>query len=107
MDDQLVSLLEYDGVLSALATTRDGLVVAASGLSGDDAEIVGAAGSMLFGSLAESPGESSAVSVGSSALHLMRDTELSLVVLTEAEVRHDLLAPLMEETLSGVTKWFA
>lgn len=101
-----MSLLEYNGVLTALATTPDGLVIAAAGLSSDDAEVVGAAGATLF-SVADSGNAShGVVDVGEGAMHVLRGEELSLVVLTEPDVPHDVLYELMEHSLSSVSSAF-
>jgi predicted regulator of Ras-like GTPase activity (Roadblock/LC7/MglB family) len=107
MDDQLLALLEYDGVLTALAATPDGLVVGAAGLKGDDAEIVAAAGSTLLTSVYEAGASSGSLDVGSASVHLLRNHEVSLVVLAEAFAPHEALVPLMRETLDAVTSVFA
>ncbi len=105
MDDELLGLLEYDGILSAVATTPDGLVVAAAGLSGDDAEILGAAGSMLFD---PSNGNGTDVlDVATGTLHVSRGDEVSIVVLSEASVPHVALEPLLESALGEFGGVFA
>jgi predicted regulator of Ras-like GTPase activity (Roadblock/LC7/MglB family) len=102
MDDQLLSLLEYEGVLSALVTTPDGLVVAAAGIAGDDAEILGAAGSTLWTTVDEANEPDGSMDVGSASIHLVRGGELSIVVLTEPSVAHEALTPLMVESLDAI-----
>jgi predicted regulator of Ras-like GTPase activity (Roadblock/LC7/MglB family) len=106
MDDQLISLLEYRGVLTALATTPDGLVIAAAGLGSDDAEVVGAAGATLFSS--ENNGDSThgVIELDQGSMHVLRSEELSLVLLTEPDVPHEALVELMEESLSAVSGAF-
>lgn len=106
MDDQLLSLLDYEGVLSALATTPDGLVVAAAGLNGDDAEVVGAAGTTLLNTVEHADEKGGSLDVGSAAVHLVRGQDISLVVLTESLVVHERLMPIMEEVLDTVTEAF-
>lgn len=107
MDDQLLALLDYDGVLSALAATPDGLVVAAAGLRSDDAEIVGAAGSMLFSSADDAGRMSGTADIGSASIHLFRGAELSLVVLTEVSTPHDALGEVVGEALESASRMFA
>jgi predicted regulator of Ras-like GTPase activity (Roadblock/LC7/MglB family) len=107
MDDQLLGMLEYRGVLSALATTPDGLVIAAAGLTGDDAEILGAAGAMMFNSIADKDVDGGSVEVGSGAVHLMADSDIWLVVLTEVDVPHNLLVDMMRDSLENVSEVLA
>jgi predicted regulator of Ras-like GTPase activity (Roadblock/LC7/MglB family) len=106
MDEQLVSLLDYEGVLSALATTPDGLVVGAAGLAGDDAEIVGAAGTTLLNTVEHAEEVSGSLDVGSAAVHLLRGNDVSLVLLTEAGVPHEELVPVMVVVLDLVVEAF-
>ena len=106
MDEELMKLLDYRGVLSALATTSDGLVVAAAGLSSDDAEIVGAAGASLWSSVSELGQESGSFELNEAALHLRQGTELSVVVLTELDVSHDALNPVLTETVESLAAVF-
>jgi predicted regulator of Ras-like GTPase activity (Roadblock/LC7/MglB family) len=107
MDDQLLKLLDYDGVLGVLATTPDGLVVAAVGVEGDDAEIVGAAGSTIEPAAIASGSRSGSIEVSSASVHLLRGDDLSLVALTETFVPHDALAEVMQERLDAVAGIFA
>ena len=106
MDDQLISLLDYEGVLTALATTPDGLVIAAAGLGGDDAEILGAAGATLFSGDGSGSEDHGMVEVGDGAVHLLRGEEFSLVVLTDSNVPHEALVGLMQESLESVAGAF-
>ncbi len=99
MDKHLLGLLEYRDVLSAVAATWDGLVIAAAGLTGEDAEVVAAAGSALVGALGQEAGGSSALDIAGGAVHVATGEELMLVALTEASVPAELLAPVMRETL--------
>lgn len=104
MDDELIGLLEYDGVLGAVATSPDGLVVGAAGLTGDDAEILGAAGSLLFGPANGSGADM--LNVGSGAVHVVRDDEVYLVVLAESSVPHDAVETVMIEALGSLAEAF-
>jgi predicted regulator of Ras-like GTPase activity (Roadblock/LC7/MglB family) len=106
MDNDMLSLLEFEGVLSAHATTSDGLVIAGAGLSGDDAEVVGAAGSSIAGSLVDAGESSTVVQVGSGALHVVANRDLCVVVLSEPTVNHFALLPHVEERLESVTLVF-
>jgi predicted regulator of Ras-like GTPase activity (Roadblock/LC7/MglB family) len=103
MDQHLESLLNYEGVLGALATTRDGLVIAAVGLSGEDADIVAAAGSALLGTMDDEDSASGSMEIAGAAVHLVPGTEMSLVLLTEANVPREAVEEIMDETLSNVT----
>jgi predicted regulator of Ras-like GTPase activity (Roadblock/LC7/MglB family) len=107
MDADMLALLEFDGVLTALATTSDGLVVAGAGLTGDDAEIVGASGSSIASRLDANSESSAHIRVGSAGLHVLAGTELSLVVLTEPYVAHSDLVPEMESRLESVSLAFS
>jgi predicted regulator of Ras-like GTPase activity (Roadblock/LC7/MglB family) len=107
MDNELLALLEFEGVLTVLATTADGLIVAGAGLTGDDAEIVGASGSSIASRLSETGEKSTSIVVGSGALHVVVGEELSLVVLAEEHVSHSALLPHMEERLEKVSRAFS
>ncbi len=104
MDDELLGLLEYDGVLSAVATSPDGLVVGTAGVTGDDAEILGAAGSLLFGPANKNGPD--VLNVGSGTVHVVRDDDVFLVVLSEATVPHEALEPVMLESLESLGSVF-
>jgi predicted regulator of Ras-like GTPase activity (Roadblock/LC7/MglB family) len=107
MDDQLLALLDYQGVLGAVGATRDGLVIGAAGLSGDDAEVVGAAGSTLWSSIEEAGEESGMMEVDGAAIHLVPGSDIAVVVLAESEVPHDALVPIMKEALEALTGVFS
>ncbi|MEX2426151.1 MAG: roadblock/LC7 domain-containing protein [Thermomicrobiaceae bacterium] len=107
MDDQLLGLLEYEGVLCALVTTPDGLIVAAAGIEGDDAEVIGAAGSTLWSTVDAANEPSGSLDVGSASIHLLRGGELSLVVLSDPSVPHESIIPLMAGALDNVSGVFS
>lgn len=98
MEQQLLSLLNYQDVLGAVASTKDGLVVASAGVEGLDAETVAAAGSALVsGAGGEDP--ALAIDLEGGSLFLTRGEELMLVVLAEASVAQDPLANVMIESV--------
>lgn len=98
MEQQLLSLLEYQAVLAAVASTRDGLVVASAGLEPFDAETVAAAGSALVsGAGGDDP--ALAIDLDGGTLFLTRGEELMLVVLADASVPQDPLANVMLESV--------
>lgn len=86
MEHDLLRLLEYQGVLSAIVTTPDGLVVATAGLDGDDAEVVAAAGASAARSLCRSQERAATLPVAGGVMHLVRGRGLMLVVLAEPSV---------------------
>jgi len=99
MEQHLLSLLEYQDVLAAVASTRDGLVVASAGLEPFDAESVAAAGSALVSGVGgDDP--ALAIDLDGGSLFLTRGDELMLVVLAEASVAQDPLANLMLESVA-------
>ncbi len=103
MNSELLELLNYKGVIGALASTPDGLVISAVGLGKDDAEIVGAASSTLWANI-ERRGEShGSAPVADGEIHLVIGDELALIALTEADVPHDQLSEVMSEQLERVT----
>lgn len=102
MDEQLVSLLDYEGVLGVLATTSDGLVIAAAGLSGEDADVVAAAGTSLLASRDADDERGSSAEIAGGAIHLFAGTEISLVLLTEAGIPREAVVELMEDSLNEV-----
>jgi predicted regulator of Ras-like GTPase activity (Roadblock/LC7/MglB family) len=103
MEHHLESLLNYEGILGALATTPDGLVIAAAGLSGEDADIVAAAGTALLGEMDEESDQGCSLEIAGGVVHLVAGSEISLVLLTEADVPRDAVEEIMDETLSNVT----
>lgn len=102
MDEQLRDLLDYDGVLTAVASSEDGLVVGTAGLSGDDAEIVAAGGTTLLAELRERGEQSGYLDVAGGRLHVIRGAEISLLLLTEPTIHHEAIAGLMQESLEQV-----
>ena len=98
MEQQLRGLLEYQDVLGAVASTIDGLVVAAVGLDSDDAETVAAAGSAVVDD-AGGDDTALAIAVDGASLFLTRGRELMLVICAESGIPHDPLADVMVETV--------
>lgn len=103
MDEQLVSLLNYEGVLGVLATTSDGLVIAAAGLSGEDADVVAAAGTSLLGAQDPDDEQGSSAEIAGGAIHLFAGPEISLVLLTETDIPREAVVELMDESLNEIT----
>jgi predicted regulator of Ras-like GTPase activity (Roadblock/LC7/MglB family) len=106
MDDALIALLDYKGVLTALATTPDGLVIAAAGLGGDDAEILGAAGATLISDQQFEESRYGSIDVEDGTIHVLRGDELSLVVLSEQQVPNDPLSAVMQTSFESVESAF-
>jgi predicted regulator of Ras-like GTPase activity (Roadblock/LC7/MglB family) len=102
MDEHLLSLLNYEGILGAVATTRDGLVIAAAGLRGEDADVIAAAGSALMNTPDAGDGGGASIEVAGAAVHLLASNEVSLVLLTENDVARDDVIDMMDESLSSV-----
>lgn len=98
MEQELQSLLEYQDILGAVASTIDGLVVAAAGLESDDAETVAAAGSAV---VSEAGGDDAALAIelDGGSLFLTRGSELMLVVCAETGIPQDPLADVMQESV--------
>lgn len=103
MDGELRALLNYDGVLSVVAASDDGLVVGTGGLNGDDAEVVAAGGTALLAALRERGEANGSMEVASGRLHVVRGNEISLLLLSEASVPHEAVVELMTETLEQVS----
>ncbi len=101
MEEQLLELLNYQDVLGAVASTKDGLVVASVGLESLDAETVAAAGSALASGAGEED-PALAIDLDGGSLFLTRGDELMLVVLAEASVAQDPLANVMLESVSAL-----
>ncbi len=98
MEEQLLSLLEYQDVLGAVASTKDGLVVASVALDAFDAETLAAAGSALVsGAGGDDP--ALAIDLEGGSLFLTRGDELMLVVLADSAVAQDPLANVMQESV--------
>ncbi len=101
MEEQLLSLLNYQDILGAVASTHDGLVVASSGLEMLDAEMVAAAASALVsGAGGDDP--ALAIDLDGGSLFLTRGEELMLVVLAEGSVAQDPLANVMLESVAAI-----
>jgi predicted regulator of Ras-like GTPase activity (Roadblock/LC7/MglB family) len=96
MESHLLELLDYQDVLAAVASSRDGLLVSMVGLDDGDAEAVAAAGSALtVGS--DEPAQS--VALPSGELHVVLGKDLMVLTLTEPGVPRDALARLMRDTV--------
>jgi len=106
MERELLSLLNYQDVRGAVASTQDGLVVASAGLDNFDAETVAAAGSALVsGAGGDDP--ALAIDLEGGSLFLTRGEELMLVVLAEASVPQDPLANVMIESVARLDSQLA
>lgn len=102
MEDALLELLDYRDVLGAVASTTDGLVIAAAGMGDEDAEVVAAAGSALAKALSGAQEHDGDVSVRSGEIHVVVDRDLMLVTLTEPGTPGDRLRPVMHGALARV-----
>jgi predicted regulator of Ras-like GTPase activity (Roadblock/LC7/MglB family) len=98
MEQELQSLLEYQDILGAVASTIDGLVVASAGFESDDAETVAAAGSAVVSDVG---GDDTALAIelDGGSLFLTRGAELMLVVCAEPGIPQDPLAGVMQESI--------
>lgn len=103
MEGLLLELLRYRGVLSIVATTSDGLVIATAGLDGADGEAVAAAGSSLATQLGEQRVEQGEIATPPGTLHLVMGEDLMLAALCEAGVPGEPLRGAMGETLVRLT----
>lgn len=103
MEDLLLELLRYRGVLSIVATTGDGLVVATAGLDGADGEAVAAAGSSLATQLREQRAEQGEVATPPGTLHLVMGDDLMLAALCETGVAGEPLREAMREALERLS----
>lgn len=101
MQEQLISLLEYRDVLTAVVSTHDGLVVSTAGLTGEAADIVAAAGAALIDARADDSG-SMMIDVEGGRLHVSQGPELMLVVLTGTEISSDQIEPVLGELLEQI-----
>lgn len=93
MEHQLLELLEYRHVLGALTTSIDGLLVASAAVDTTDAELIAAA---TAGHI-EQPYYVASSGVGE--LHVVRGTELRLIVLAETGTDAATLKEIMERHL--------
>lgn len=103
MDEQLRQLLNYEGILSVVASSDDGLVVGTGGLNSDDAEVMAAGGTVLLSALRERGEPNGSLQVAGGRLHVVRGDEISLLLLSEESVPHEAIVELMNETLAEVT----
>ncbi len=94
---QLMSILEYRVVLGALITTLDGLVVAHVGVSPDDAEVLAAASSLQPD---EQPYSNATTRGG--VLHVLRSSDMRLLVLTESNVSPEAVENLMMSRMAAL-----
>ncbi len=106
MERELLSLMNYQDVLGAVASTHDGLVVASAGLDSFDAETVAAAGSALVSGAGGSD-SALAIDLDGGSLFLTRGEELMLVVLAEVSVPQDPLANVMIESVARLDSQLA
>jgi predicted regulator of Ras-like GTPase activity (Roadblock/LC7/MglB family) len=97
MTTDLLGLLDYQDVIAAVASTRDGLVLASAGLGEEDAESVAAAGSALAPAAVESGDSALAIDVDGGTIYLALGQDLMLVVLAEADAAAEALAEVMIE----------
>jgi predicted regulator of Ras-like GTPase activity (Roadblock/LC7/MglB family) len=101
MDEHLLRLLEFEGVLMVLVTTNDGLVVGTAGLTGDDADIIAAGGTSIAMADGSDIGTAS-VSVDGGMLHVVRGEELSLILVSDEDVPFTAVEEPMRETFQQV-----
>lgn len=98
MEQELQSLLDYQDILGAVASTTDGLVVASAGFDSEDAETVAAAGSAV---MSDAGGDDTALALelDGGSLFLTRGAELMLVICAEPRIPQDPLAGVMQESV--------
>lgn len=99
VETELLALLDYQRVLSAVASTHDGLVVSSVGIDTDDAEAVAAAGSAVIIQMGENGEARPMVELEDGSLHVGLGQELMLVVVAERDAPAEPLAAVMEEAL--------
>ena len=96
MEHQLLQLLEYRNVLGVLATSIDGLLVASVAVQTPDAELIAAA---TAGHVEE---PYYVVASGFGELHIVRGSELRLIVLAETGTNAASLQGIMERHLTAL-----
>lgn len=100
MENQLLELLEYRGVLGALTTSLDGLLVASAAIATDDAELIAASTASH-----EDRGDiANYWTTGSEhgALHVARGHEMRLIILSEPGIDQDSIRELMTSQLQSI-----
>jgi predicted regulator of Ras-like GTPase activity (Roadblock/LC7/MglB family) len=97
MGAALHDLLDYQDVIAAVASTRDGLVVASAGLPDDDAESVAAAGTSLASAAEQREDSALAIDLDGGSVFLALGQEVLLLVLAEPDVAAEALATVMVE----------
>ncbi|CAN5365858.1 hypothetical protein BH23CHL1_BH23CHL1_23640 [soil metagenome] len=100
MENQLLELLEYRGVLGVLTTSLDGLLVASVAVATEDAELIAA-------STANREDQSAIAnywmtSSENGALHVARGREMRLIVLSEPGIDQDSIRELMTGQLQSI-----
>ncbi|MBA2452595.1 MAG: hypothetical protein H0V47_05455 [Chloroflexia bacterium] len=100
MENQLLELLEYRGVLGVLTTSLDGLLVASVAVATEDAELIAA-------STANREDQSDianywTTSSETGALHVARGREMRLIVLSEPGIDQDSIRELMTGQLQSI-----
>lgn len=96
MEHQLLQLLEYRNVIGALTTSIDGLLVASVAVQTPDAELIAAA----TAGHVEEPYYVAASGFGE--LHVVRGSELRLIVLAETGTNAVRLREVMERQLAAL-----
>lgn len=102
MENQLLELLEYRGVLGALTTSLDGLLVASVAVVTDDAELIAASTTSH-----EDEGDTANLNYWTTssehgALHVARGREMRLIVLSEPGIDQDSIRELMTGQLQSI-----
>jgi hypothetical protein len=100
VENQLLELLEYRGVLGVLTTSLDGLLVASVAVATEDAELIAA-------STANREDQSDIAnywmtSSENGALHVARGREMRLIVLSEPGIDQDSIRELMTGQLQSI-----
>jgi hypothetical protein len=100
VENQLLELLEYRGVLGVLTTSLDGLLVASVAVATEDAELIAA-------STANREDQSDianywTTSSETGALHVARGREMRLIVLSEPGIDQDSIRELMTGQLQSI-----
>ncbi len=100
MENQLLELLEYRGVLGVLTTSLDGLLVASVAVATEDAELIAA-------STANREDQSDianywTTSSENGALHVARGREMRLIVLSEPGATQDDMRDLLAGHLQSI-----
>lgn len=102
MVEHLLALLNYQDILGVVASTTDGLVVAAAGVPSDDADVIAAASAAFARTLEESGARSGNFALSGGTVHLVLGDELMLVALTEPAVLSRRLSPLLADALGRI-----